>query len=266
MFWAGPGSQPGGAFVWVQTCWGLAHKTQMNCKNRRLSPPEGGVTRAAKDTWMCWAPPAAGRGKQLDERGSTQHRKHEEERKTAENVIFWLLLTLQSRCSRLWSEAHFRWSSESSSTWLSRLKCSRASFSCISRTCSSCSKEHTFPRSQKGPIRVQSDRKVKCFWGIRSVKIAPWLFESKCGGIETEWKWFALGNTIFTRRHLRWVRLTKSLQFAWVEVIEEVEEASLHLSHVWHICQEGVLQGRGLDDFTGPCWLWGPRFLLVRSE
>lgn len=45
----------------------------------------------------------------------------------------------------MWSEAHFRWSSKISSTWLSRLKCSRASFSCISRMCSSCSKEHTFP-------------------------------------------------------------------------------------------------------------------------
>lgn len=54
---------------------------------------------------------------------------------------------LQSRCSRLWSEAHFLWSSDSSSTWLSRLKCSLASFSCISRTCSSCSKEHTLPKA-----------------------------------------------------------------------------------------------------------------------
>lgn len=66
-----------------------------------------------------------------------------------QTVTVCLPLTLQSRCSRLWSEAHLRWSSESSSTWLSRLKCSRASFSCISRTCSSCSKEHTLPRRQK---------------------------------------------------------------------------------------------------------------------
>lgn len=61
----------------------------------------------------------------------------------------WSVLTLESRCSRLWSEAHFLWSSESSSTWLSRLKCSLASFSCISRTCSSCSNEQTFPGSQR---------------------------------------------------------------------------------------------------------------------
>lgn len=62
--------------------------------------------------------------------------------------LLCFMLTLQSRCSRLWSEAHFFWSSESSSTWLSRLKCSRASFSCISRTCSSCSKEQTLPKKQ----------------------------------------------------------------------------------------------------------------------
>lgn len=68
--------------------------------------------------------------------------------KADEGMLLWVVLTLQSRCSRLWSEAHFLWSSESSSTWLSRLKCSRASFSCISRTCSSCSKEHTLPRYQ----------------------------------------------------------------------------------------------------------------------
>lgn len=68
-------------------------------------------------------------------------------------LLWWFVLTLQSRCSRLWSEAHFLWSSESSSTWLSRLKCSRASFSCISRTCSSCSKEHTLPRYQMGLTR-----------------------------------------------------------------------------------------------------------------
>lgn len=63
------------------------------------------------------------------------------------SLLIWLMLTLHSRCSRLRSEAPFLWSSESSSTWLSRLKCSRASFSCISRTCSSCSKEQTFPRN-----------------------------------------------------------------------------------------------------------------------
>lgn len=60
--------------------------------------------------------------------------------------------------------------------------------------------------------------------------------------------------------------LTESLQFAWVEVIEEVEEASLHLSHIWHICEEGVLQGGRLDYFTGPCWLGGPGLLPVGSD
>lgn len=82
---------------------------------------------------------------------SYQRKKNTDE---DDHVLFWwFVLTLQSRCSRLWSEAHFLWSSESSSTWLSRLKCSRASFSCISRTCSSCSKEHTLPRYQMGLTR-----------------------------------------------------------------------------------------------------------------
>lgn len=60
--------------------------------------------------------------------------------------------------------------------------------------------------------------------------------------------------------------LTESLQFAWVEVIEEVEEASFHLSHIWDICEEGVLQGGRLDYFTGPRWLGGPGLLPVGSD
>lgn len=81
-------------------------------------------------------------------------------------------------------------------------------------------------------------------------------------GWESNGIYFALGKRISSWRHLR---LTKSLQFARVEVVEEVEEASLHLSHVGHIRQEGVLQGRGLGDFTGPCRLGGPGFLFVGS-
>lgn len=167
-------------------------------------------------------------------------------------------LTLQSRCSRLWSEAHLRWSSDSSSTWLSRLKCSRASFSCISRTCSSCSKEHTLP---KRPGGMQRDFRGEPSRGLGRVKIAPPSFESDSSEAKIELNSFAAGNGRFPR----WLRLTKSLQFAGVEVVEEVEEASLHLSHVWHVRQKRVLQGRRLDHFTGPCWLRGPGLLLVGS-
>ena len=89
-------------------------------------------------------------------------------------VVF--MLTLHSRCSRLWSEAHFLWSSESSSTWLSRLKWSRASFSCISRTCSSCSKEHTFPTDQMSSTRQLLTSLIS--FGCRRItaksKVFPW--------------------------------------------------------------------------------------------
>lgn len=299
MFWAGPGSQPSGAFVWARTCSGFARTARRkNCKNGIVSPGAWGIIRVSKDTWMCWAPPAVGRGKQLDERGTKGHTTENSKPTDRRNarvqgqdlnfyvtfktsrpqiqkvswcwwhqaVMFWLLLTLQSRCSRLWSEAHLRWSSESSSTWLSRLKCSRASFSCISRTCSSCSKEHTFPRWQKRPIGTQVDFKVKCFWGFRSVKIALWSFDSYTREAKIELNLFAAGIRIFPRWHPGWVWLTKSLQLAWVEVVEEVEEASLHLSHIGHVRQKGVLQGRRLDYFAGPCRLRGPGFLLVGSE
>lgn len=60
--------------------------------------------------------------------------------------------------------------------------------------------------------------------------------------------------------------LTESLQFARVEIVEEVEEPPLHLPHVRDICEEGVLQGRGLHHFTGPCWLGGLGLLFVRPE
>lgn len=48
-----------------------------------------------------------------------------------------------------------------------------------------------------------------------------------------------------------------------MEVVEEVEEPSLHLSHVRDIREKGVLQGGRLDYFAGPCWLGGPGLLLV---
>lgn len=51
-----------------------------------------------------------------------------------------------------------------------------------------------------------------------------------------------------------------------MEVIEQVEEASLHLSHVGDVCEEGMLQGGRLPDLAGPCWLGGPGFLLVGPE
>lgn len=50
-----------------------------------------------------------------------------------------------------------------------------------------------------------------------------------------------------------------------MKVVEKVEEASLHLSHIGNVCKERVLQGRRLDNFAGPCWLWGPGLLPVRS-
>lgn len=51
---------------------------------------------------------------------------------------------------------------------------------------------------------------------------------------------------------------TKRLEFPRVEVVEEAEQAVLHLLHVGHVRQEGVLhdRGRGLVRFA-------PRTLMI---
>lgn len=101
------------------------------------------------------------------------------------------------------------------------------------------------------------------------LKIAPQLFDfNLIHGTKTLFNWIYFQPV--TEYSLGGLSdqgcLTKSLQFAWVEVVKEVEEAPLHLSHVWDICEKGVLQGGRLDHFTGPCWLGGPGLLFVGPE
>lgn len=118
-----------------------------------------------------------------------------------------MTLTCASSWSRFLSAAAFFCSSGSSSTQTSRPKCSRASFSCISRTCSSCSKEHSFP----APM-------------AESRHSPPALDPSPLWSPPTP------------------LPLTKGLQLSRVEVAEEAEQPSLHLADVGNISEEAVLQ------------------------
>lgn len=126
----------------------------------------------------------------------------------------------------------------------------------------------------------KSLRSLLACWRI-SAKVFPWHRNvQKIAAAATSWFQPDLSNKGTFRAYLfrgcNWRSppgrrcnrgcLTESLQFAWVEVVEEVEEASLHLSHIRDVSEEGVLQGGWLHDFTGPCRLRGPGLLLVRPE
>lgn len=113
-------------------------------------------------------------------------------------------LTCTSSWSRFLSATAFFCSSGSSSTQTSRPKCSRASFSCISRTCSSCSKEHSFPAPTGGSRHSPTSAAPTPPRGPQP--------------------------------------LTESLQLARVEVAEEAEQPPLHLAHVGDLSEEAVLQ------------------------
>lgn len=133
-------------------------------------------------------------------------------------------LTFSSSLSMLVSHAIFLWSSGISSTSPYRSKCKRASFSCISLTCSIWSMEHSLP----------GDRE-----------------EEEEGDI-------LLVNTVFF-----FPGTTECLEFPRVEVVKEAEQAVLHLLHVGHVRQEGVLddRGRGLVRFA-PRTLMMPGFIF----
>lgn len=73
-------------------------------------------------------------------------------------VYIHVLLTFNSNLSMLVSQACLRWSSGISSTSPYRSKCSRASFSCISLTCSIWSIEHSLPESKGKDNRMTVTR------------------------------------------------------------------------------------------------------------
>lgn len=136
-------------------------------------------------------------------------------------------LTCASSWSRFLSATTFFCSSGSSSTHKSRPKCSLASFSCISRTCSSCSKEHSFPAP--AGRAVTTHQSCPCA-PTRAVPVPPAPPGSR--------------------------PLTKGLQLARVEVAEQAEQPALHLTDVGHLGEEAVLQ-------WGPPRCPGPHPLLA---